>query len=662
MKTYNIVFDNIENLVKFIFNKQINTYDNVLVQIFSGILDKDLLQQISSTILEEVPSAKIIGTTTDGEILNDKVLTHTITISFTIFKNTYLILDYIDITDIKDSFLIGQKLAKKLIQPTSKVFILFGDGLNLNGEDFLNGVYTVSNDVIVAGGLAGDNANFNETFLICKDKIVENGAVGVSLNSTILKVTTNYSFAWQEIGRSFLVEKAKKNVVYQIDGMTPYRLYEKYLGDEIAKQLPKIGIEFPLIIHNQDMNIARAVIGKNDDGSLVFAGNINEGDYVKFGVGNPNIILQDSINMLSTIDNIPIESIFIYSCMARRRFLESQASIDIQYFSQIADVSGFFTYGEFYTNKKQLNFLNETLTLLGLSESNHISQNIINKTDIHFQNITTLQAISNLANAASKEFEELNNNLELKIKKEVEKNIEFEKRLFNSMKMASLGDMIANIAHQWRQPLSVITSTASAMQLNKDLDLLDDDSFKQHIDSIISQAMYLSETVDTFRNFVKEKHELKTFPIQKEIQKALKITEVTFKDNKIELIDNIDYENEISVKLIVGELSQVLINIINNAKDVLIQNNIQDKWIKLDLELNKTDVVIFIEDNGGGIPDEIIDKIFEPYFTTKDDNIGTGIGLYMSYDIIVKHFKGDIKVVNTNHGAKFIIKIPLCYE
>jgi signal transduction histidine kinase len=366
--------------------------------------------------------------------------------------------------------------------------------------------------------------------------------------------------------------------------------------------------------------------------------------------------------MLSTIDNIPIESVFIYSCMARRRFLESQASIDIQYFSQIADVSGFFTYGEFYTNKKQLNFLNETLTLLGLSESNHISQNIINKTDIHFQNITTLQAISNLANAASKEFEELNNNLELKIKKEVEKNIEFEKRLFNSMKMASLGDMIANIAHQWRQPLSVITSTASAMQLNKDLDLLDDDSFKQHIDSIISQAMYLSETVDTFRNFVKEKHELKTFPIQKEIQKALKITEVTFKDNKIELIDNIDYENEISVKLIVGELSQVLINIINNAKDVLIQNNIQDKWIKLDLELNKTDVVIFIEDNGGGIPDEIIDKIFEPYFTTKDDNIGTGIGLYMSYDIIVKHFKGDIKVVNTNHGAKFIIKIPLCYE
>jgi len=660
METKNIVFTDFEDLEDFIEESSLRNKESLLIQIFSGVLEPDKIQKISSFLLKKLPQAKIIGSTTDGEIFEDKVLTESIIISISSFEKTKIKIAGFEVEDISHSYESGLRIADELLENDSKVFILFGDGLNVNGEDFLNGVNEIAKNVVVAGGLAGDNATFTMTYLFVQDRIIYNGVVGVSLNSKELNIFNSYSFAWEEIGREFVVEKSKKNIVYQIDGITPYELYKKYLGDDIAKKLPSIGIEFPLIItDDKNLKKARAVLAKNNDGSLIFAGNINEGSKVKFGIGNSDVILKDSQNLTKVLARSNVEGMFIYSCMARRRFLESQANIDVKYFSKIANVSGFFTYGEFFTNNNRFNLLNETLTILALSE-NKINKDIkIDFDNTIFNQATTLQALSHLANIASKEFEELNDNLELKIKEEVKKNIEFERRLFNSMKMASLGDMIANIAHQWRQPLTVITSTASAIELNKQLGILDDESLSEYIQSIISQANYLSETIDTFRNFIKEKQELKTISIQQEIKKALKITEATFKDNSIELIDNINWDEPIEVELIAGELSQVIINIINNARDAMKEKNIEKKRIKLNLYEKNGKVIIEIEDNGGGIPGDILPRIFEPYFTTKDESHGTGIGLYMSYDIIVKHFNGELKAVNVKDGAKFIIEIPM---
>jgi len=659
MKTKNLIFKDFDKLEKDIKDCSFKEEKNLLIQIFSGILDPNKIQQIASFLLKQLPQARIIGSTTDGEIFEDKVLTESIIISISSFEKTKIKIAGFEVEDISRSYESGLKIADELLENDSKVFILFGDGLNVNGEDFLNGVNEIAKNVVVAGGLAGDNATFTMTYLFIQDKIIYNGVVGVSLNSQDLNVFNSYSFAWEEIGREFIVEKSKKNVVYKISGMTPNELYKKYLGEDIAKKLPNIGIEFPLIItDNKELRKARAVLAKNDDGSLIFAGNINEGSKVKFGIGNSSVILKDSQNLTKVLAKSNVEGMFIYSCMARRRFLESQANIDVKYFSKIAYVSGFFTYGEFYTKDNKFNLLNETLTILALSESKSDKNIEINFDDTIFNQATTLQALSHLANIASKEFEELNSNLELKITEEVRKNVEFERKLFNSMKMASLGDMIANIAHQWRQPLTVITSTASAIELNKQLGILDDKSLNEYTRSIISQANYLSETIDTFRNFIKEKQELKVFPIQQEIKKALKITEATFKDNGIELIDDINWEEPIEVKLIAGELSQVIINIINNARDAMKERGVEKKKIKLSLYKKNDNVVIEIEDNGGGIPKHILPRIFEPYFTTKGEGNGTGIGLYMSYDIVVKHFKGELKAVNTENGAKFIIEIP----
>jgi len=659
VNSYNIKYDNNKNLNTFIKNnKNLLTSKSILIQIFSGILDKRLLLEICNTILNILPNANIIGATTDGEVIENEVTTKSIIISFSTFEKTSIKTVSIEPDDITQSYNIGKEVASKLTVENTKAMILFADGLHINAEELLNGVSKVSPNVIIAGGLAGDNAIFKDTYIIHQNKILNKGVVGISLNSDDLIVNNSYSFAWQTIGKTFVVNKSIKNTIYEIDGMSPVALYEKYLGKAVSKLLPGIGIEFPLIIQDEDMQLARAVLSKNDDGSLVFAGNIKEGTIVRFGVGDASTLIKDSIELSKDLAKKPSQSIFIYTCMARRHFLNQNSSDDIKYFSKIANVSGFFTYGEIYTKDSKAKILNETLTTLSLSEENTIN-------DIEFDEIpesssfATLQALSHLVNVSSSELDKLNENLEDRIEVEICKNEENEKKLFTSMKMSSLGDMIANIAHQWRQPLSVISTIASGLQLQKDFGKINDDDIQTNMDKIIKQSNYLSEIINTFRDFIKEDYILSDIELTDDINKTLKIIDAVFKDNNIKLINNIDYMKKVRLNLISGELSQVIINIFNNAKDALIINDIEEKKIYLDVIIDNEYCIITIEDNAGGIPEDILPKIFEPYFTTKHKNNGTGIGLYMSYDIITKHFAGDLYAKNTHNGAKFYIKLPI---
>ena len=226
-------------------------------------------------------------------------------------------------------------------------------------------------------------------------------------------------------------------------------------------------------------------------------------------------------------------------------------------------------------------------------------------------------------------------------------------------KNAQMGEMIGNIAHQWRQPLSMISTSASGMQVEKDIGVLSDDRFNNYTDKIMSNVDYLSKTIDTFRNYIREEKELKTVVLQDRINIAINIIDSALKDNNIKLINNIDNTNPIKITIVIGELSQVIINLFNNAKDIIKEKKIADGWIKIDLKKIDQNAIITIEDNGGGVPSNIINKIFDPYFTTKHKSVGTGLGLHMSKDIIEKSLNGHLSINNSNNGAIFTIELPL---
>jgi len=235
-----------------------------------------------------------------------------------------------------------------------------------------------------------------------------------------------------------------------------------------------------------------------------------------------------------------------------------------------------------------------------------------------------------------------------------------EQQLIHSEKMASLGNMIGNIAHQWRQPLSVISTAASGIEIQKTFGNLHDEDLNKFVKIILTNVQFLSETIDTFRDFLKEDKTISEQVIQKVLDDTLTILNSALYNHHITLINHIKYEPSINKVMSKGELAQVITNIINNAKDVLLQNKINDPKITIACKINKHNkAIISIEDNGNGVPDNIIDKIFEPYFTTKHQSMGTGLGLYMSHKIVTDSLHGNLSVHNTKNGAKFVIEIPL---
>ncbi len=258
----------------------------------------------------------------------------------------------------------------------------------------------------------------------------------------------------------------------------------------------------------------------------------------------------------------------------------------------------------------------------------------------------------------------LNAQLNEKVKLEIQKNEEKNRILIQQSRMASMGEMLENIAHQWRQPLSTISVAASGMEVKKEFSTLSDEEFFEGINHIKKSTVYLSNTIDDFRTFFIKEKKTSQMNIKNAIEKALELMGNTFMQQRINLVKNIE---EIEILSLENELIQVLMNIFVNAKDALKQTLGDEKYIIIDVFKKEDNLIIQIKDSAKGIDEKIIDKIFEPYFTTKHKFKGTGIGLYMSKLLVEKHLKGSIKASNTeftfmdkiHKGALFEIILPI---
>jgi len=270
----------------------------------------------------------------------------------------------------------------------------------------------------------------------------------------------------------------------------------------------------------------------------------------------------------------------------------------------------------------------------------------------------------------------------LKIKKSIFKNRPIEiisiidlselkakdKLISEQSKHAAMGEMIGNIAHQWRQPLNTISTAASGIKLLKECDALEDSDLDESLEGIIKSTKYLSRTIDDFNDFLKGDKEKTNFNLQENIQKDLSILKAMMKNSKINIIEK--HEQAIELFSFDNELSQAIINILSNSKDAFEQEEVtfnDDRHIFIHTSVSNNNAIIDIFDNAGGIPDEILNKIFEPYFTTKHKSLGTGLGLYMTLQIITQNIEGIVTVENKKFthnsknytGANFKITIPI---
>ncbi len=236
------------------------------------------------------------------------------------------------------------------------------------------------------------------------------------------------------------------------------------------------------------------------------------------------------------------------------------------------------------------------------------------------------------------------------------KNWEQNKMLIQQSKMAAMGEMIGNIGHQWRQPLNSLAIMIQKINLEYELGKLNAVTMKVTTEQAMRLIDQMSHTIDDFSNFFSSDKKLIETNVSDIIKQTLSIVNQTAKSKGISI--NILAYNDILIKCLKNELSQVLVNVVTNAMDALISTQTKDPEINISVEYSQNDITIIVDDNAGGVPENIIERIFEPYFTTKFKNKGTGIGLYMSRTIIEENMGGSLEVYNSVYGASFKIIIP----
>ena len=252
----------------------------------------------------------------------------------------------------------------------------------------------------------------------------------------------------------------------------------------------------------------------------------------------------------------------------------------------------------------------------------------------------------------------LNTELEEKVIVETSKQKEQEQLLIQQTRLAAMGEMIGNIAHQWRQPLNALGLILQNLKFSYEIGELDEKMIDKSVKKATMLTENMSKTIDDFRNFFRPNKAKENFKINEGITKAVELIESTFEHNNIKLEKDF-VSSEIEFFGFANEFSQVILNLLTNAKDAVLENKIENPLIIIQTKIDDEYIYISIKDNGLGIKDEIINKIFEPYFTTKDEGKGTGIGLYMSKIIIENNMNGKIEVKNEQNGANVIIKLPI---
>ncbi|MGD9787734.1 MAG: sensor histidine kinase [Sulfuricellaceae bacterium] len=249
-------------------------------------------------------------------------------------------------------------------------------------------------------------------------------------------------------------------------------------------------------------------------------------------------------------------------------------------------------------------------------------------------------------------------NTRLNLQREAEKNIEQERLLIQQSRLAAMGEMVHNIAHQWRQPLNALSIIISNIKDDYDFKALTPETLEKAVNHSRRLLQQMSSTIDDFRDFFRPDREPGEFDVAQAIDDALFIMDASLKHN------NISVEKQYAPGLVVygyaNQFAQAVLNIIANAKEALQGQNRPDRMIRIRLERADGHAILTIQDNGGGVPMAILPRIFEPYFTTKE--LGSGIGLYMTKTIIERNLHGTISAANHEHGLLITIVLPLLQQ
>lgn len=417
MKQSSFLYETEEHFIKKIQQENYKE-KNLLVFLFSDEpLEK--IKEIIKCIRKNLPDSLLAGTSSGSVISEGFSVEGRSLISFCQFEKVEPRGVLIDTSD-KNPKDVALTIQKEIINDQTKMMFLFSDGMEMKSPEILNEISTLMPELPLAGGKAGSMDYLaEETYVFLNDEITNKGILAVSLNASYLRVSQLYRLKWKTIGRRMIVTKAHGSVISSIDGVPVIDIYEKYMGKDFSDNLPEsAGLEFPFIINRDGMEIARSLVHKMPDGSIVYHGDVREGEEVRFGYGHIPLIVDDIEDDCIAVSNFQPQGILSFSCVARKSLLGKNIDYELDPFSKIAPMAGFFTFGEFFHQNQKNYLLNITMTLLLLSEEPikklkndySVCKNLNKRKD---RSLSVAKSLIHLVDQVSTELEERNEKLKL---------------------------------------------------------------------------------------------------------------------------------------------------------------------------------------------------------------------------------------------------------
>ncbi|WP_096155188.1 bifunctional diguanylate cyclase/phosphodiesterase [Bacillus sp. FJAT-45066] len=414
MKMLNLLYTEKKELSSFISENSIDNCPNILVQIYSGIVDRALLKEVTMVLKGLLPQAVVVGTTTDGELLDGKVLTNQVVISFLLLEKSYINAGILQYDDFPTLVEVGEAIMNEVATEKTKAILLFANGVHYDIESLIKGVNLHNSSIKVFGGLAGANGEFTDTHVWLNNQFTSSGVAAIGLDGEDLAIRSYSNNSWRKVGRQFQITRSNNNEIYEINGKKAVSILKQYLGELFVTELPSSGTQFPLLFERDGDTIRAFLTTVLPNGGVKIDRKVDLGEQFYFAYADGQSLLNASSKNINKIQQRHVECFLVFNCMARRRYFLPYVEKEMATIQQIAPTSGFFSYGEIDTpRKEQTEFTSYSTVVLACSESTEVNNYERIKLDFKIQNETKATiALTNLIDASANDIAQLNTDIE----------------------------------------------------------------------------------------------------------------------------------------------------------------------------------------------------------------------------------------------------------
>ena len=673
-------YKNYKNFQKWIDEHQIKDSKKVLIEINFPDSDQQKLQKLLNKLHKNFPDSIIVGMQSFTSMSNHKISefnTEPI-ISIMEFQNSRLTCE---VLDIGINYVKGQapvldltKIGKHL-QPDTKALEILSSYNEASTASYINEIGQYFGHLKVFGGGATHKQDKKHEFIFHNNIIYPKAVILIFMHGESLNVELFQAFDWKPISKKKRITEVEGNSINTIDNIAALDIYKKYFPN--IEEDPSVSIQVPLYITKNNIPSTAHILDidfKNQ--SLKVAQELEVGDVVQLSIGNYNAMMNRIEEIHEFLTKTPAQALWITSCISYEYGFRIPILHYISIIKKSDHIFGYSTSQEYFNTEKQPNtYHNHTFIMAAITESisdyielteytnenidpfaiaNKNLYSIMHKTASELNQLT--ENLENMVEQRTEELNNLNKDLQIKIKNAVRKEKRQNAIMNQQSRLASMGEILENIAHQWRQPLNTVSWIMNDTLIKAQLGRSDEIDIAELAKKVNSSIQFLSETVEDFRRFVDHSDMAQTFNIKKTIESTISLIQETLIKSDISI--ELDCPESIKYKGFENDFKHVIMNLINNARDAMEERKIENGHISIRAYHEKDELVIAIQDNAGGIPKPILKNIFEPYFTTKHKTKGTGLGLYMSKNLIEK-VKGNIEAISIlNKKTTFIIRLP----